>query len=192
MPRQTVGASLVFPAEEWLFSGFPSPFSWVLCSMGTYAIHRIRDSTLKHSVTLGLEFCMATMAIWPIWLVQLATWTGIGVVTVRSRATSFSWPHDLTRKDSMPQLENTILSNSDLIRGCDTIDKVGKQQPWQQNIYNAFNHSSRKLYSRLTNRSVEWERTALSSGSRHCNENSPSLEDIWSHRTVDVLSLPLK
>lgn len=39
-------------------------------------MHRMRDSTLKHSVTLGLEFCMATMEICPIWLVQLATFFG--------------------------------------------------------------------------------------------------------------------
>ena len=38
-------------------------------------MQRIRDSTLKHSVTLGLELCIATIAIWAIWFVQLATWT---------------------------------------------------------------------------------------------------------------------
>lgn len=76
MPRQTLGASLAFAEDTWLSSGTFSPFS-SRCSAGTYAMQRIRDSTLKHSVTLGLEFCMATMAICPIWLVQLATWTKI-------------------------------------------------------------------------------------------------------------------
>lgn len=69
MPKQTLGASLAFAWGTRLLS---SSFSWV-CSAGTKAMQRIRDSTLKHSVTLGLEFCMATMAIWPIWFVQLAT-----------------------------------------------------------------------------------------------------------------------
>lgn len=43
---------------------------------GTWTMHRTRDSTLKHSVTLGLQPCSETMAIWPIWLAQLPTWGG--------------------------------------------------------------------------------------------------------------------
>lgn len=48
VPRQTVGMPSTRPP---VLSG-----SRGLSSAGTYTMHRTRDSTLKHSMTLGLEF----------------------------------------------------------------------------------------------------------------------------------------
>lgn len=96
MPKHTVGVSLAFQS-----SGFPSLFS-TGSSRGTNAMQRIRDSTLKHSVTLGFEFCNATMETWPMWLVQLATWKEREVdFRIYTPAKTIHCPAELLNKTDM-------------------------------------------------------------------------------------------
>lgn len=61
VPRQMVGT---WGALEAVASGsLVSVVSWGFdSSAGMYTIHRMRDSTLKHSMTLGLEPWKETMA----------------------------------------------------------------------------------------------------------------------------------